>query len=985
MLRLTTLGGIDLRDGLGRPVRDVLSQPKRIALLVHLALESRRGPVQRDRVLAMFWPEADEARARNALSQALYHLRQALGADVIEGRGNALSITADRLWCDAVVLEDALSAGDADLALDLYTGAFCPGLFVSGAADVEEWIAVTRREQRRRLLDAARLGVRRQSDAGAHPAAARLARRALTLVPDDEADVREYLAALERAGDVAAALALYGEYTRRLAAELETEPAPETAALITAMKQRRSEAAGAASAASAAADVQGMRSVPGSATDVAPAASAAAAAADDAEARPSASHATAAARSGTPPRGAPRRLLLLTGVAAVSLLVWSVTARARLSIAADGPSTAPTAVAVFPFTGRGGEAAGELGTGMADLLAAKLDGTEAARAIDPRTSVIAAEGRAPDPVRGDQLSRTLDARYFVLGTVAERAGHLQLDGALYETGRPRRAVTTATVSGDTAALFQLVDDLAGQLLASLVAGRDTTLTKLAAVTTSSLPALKAYLRGERALRDGRDAQAAAAFREATSLDSTFALAWYRLAFVANWVSVPGVDDPAVVAAIAARNDRHLSPLGRDLLEAYRAYKEPSDAALPRYRALTQAYPDNVEAWYMLGESIFHYGPLSGLDIDESRAAFERTLALQPNHVHAMLHIARLAARAGRPDEIEALTTRLRSQHLDADRLLEMRALLAWTRGDSVAAAAIRAQARTADELVVWGLVSGAANYALDPFAAHAIARDALPRLRSSLMRPYATTMLGQTDLAAGRWRLPDTRRTERADARARVEAQAFAASEPFFPLPDAQVRALRERIAGDVPYQPIAAVGRPLSAATGHAVRHHLLGLLDLRLGDTASARAQHDSLRRFLVGADSMRVVALEVSLRSQVLRTAGRHAEALETLERYPFDILNPRLALAGGRERFARAELLRALGRDAEALRWYRTFPAFYDLQFAAPAALRAAQIAERAGDRAGAQRSYSLAVRYWRAADPEFAPLLREAREGLARTR
>ena len=86
MLRLRTLGAVDLRDSLGRPVREVLSRPKRISLLIYVAVEGARRPVRREEVQAIFWPESDEERARNGLSQSLYHLRQVLGADVISGR-----------------------------------------------------------------------------------------------------------------------------------------------------------------------------------------------------------------------------------------------------------------------------------------------------------------------------------------------------------------------------------------------------------------------------------------------------------------------------------------------------------------------------------------------------------------------------------------------------------------------------------------------------------------------------------------------------------------------------------------------------------------------------------------------------------------------------------------------------------------------------------------------------------------------------------
>src|SRR6185503_16602360 len=110
--RLTTLGVTDLRDRHGHPVRDILSQPKRVALLVYLAVEGAKGPVSRDRLLGLFWPDSDAARARNALSQALHSLRQGLGADALDSQGaTAIEVRSDQLWCDATAFAAAIDSG----------------------------------------------------------------------------------------------------------------------------------------------------------------------------------------------------------------------------------------------------------------------------------------------------------------------------------------------------------------------------------------------------------------------------------------------------------------------------------------------------------------------------------------------------------------------------------------------------------------------------------------------------------------------------------------------------------------------------------------------------------------------------------------------------------------------------------------------------------------------------------------------------------
>src|SRR5204862_175205 len=66
-ISLTTLGTLDLRDGDGREIRPLLQQPKRLSLLLYLAMESPRRFQRRDSLLALFWPDLDTEHARAAL------------------------------------------------------------------------------------------------------------------------------------------------------------------------------------------------------------------------------------------------------------------------------------------------------------------------------------------------------------------------------------------------------------------------------------------------------------------------------------------------------------------------------------------------------------------------------------------------------------------------------------------------------------------------------------------------------------------------------------------------------------------------------------------------------------------------------------------------------------------------------------------------------------------------------------------------------
>ncbi|HEY6808342.1 MAG TPA: hypothetical protein VI160_06080, partial [Gemmatimonadales bacterium] len=120
MIRLWTLGRVDVVDDRGVTIDEVATQSKRLALLVYLALAEPPGWQRRDTLVALFWPELDARRARHALRQALHFLRTRLGADAILTRGAEDVAIGPAVWCDAAAL-GAGAASPAD-ALALYRG-----------------------------------------------------------------------------------------------------------------------------------------------------------------------------------------------------------------------------------------------------------------------------------------------------------------------------------------------------------------------------------------------------------------------------------------------------------------------------------------------------------------------------------------------------------------------------------------------------------------------------------------------------------------------------------------------------------------------------------------------------------------------------------------------------------------------------------------------------------------------------------------------
>jgi tetratricopeptide (TPR) repeat protein len=206
---------------------------------------------------------------------------------------------------------------------------------------------------------------------------------------------------------------------------------------------------------------------------------------------------------------------------------------------------------------------------------------------------------------------------------------VRIEASLYD-GTPAQPamVSQASVSGDTTNLFELVDRLAADLMVRQGKGVGSHLLQTAATTTRSLPALKAYLDAEGQLRRGQFDSSLAGFQQAVQLDSTFALAYYRLAVVGGWSHH--------IAFIRSNTERavqladRLSERDRRLLQAFAALAEgrPDDAE-SGYRGILQDYPDDLEAQWQLATVLYVYNPLRGRPIAEAAPVFEGVVKLDP--------------------------------------------------------------------------------------------------------------------------------------------------------------------------------------------------------------------------------------------------------------------------------------------------------------------------------------------------------------------
>jgi len=249
MLRL--LGAVRVEAPGHANAEQLPDQPKRLALLAWLAIALPRGPWRRDTLLPVFWPELDQERARSALRQTVFHLREALPDGAFPALGKQqVHLDFSLVGSDVGDFEQRLDAGREEEALNLYRGGLLPGFHLKGCPEFERWLDRERERLRRRASRAAwflaERAVEGATEHGESDDPGPLIQRAIELAPFDEAGVRRGMQLLVAAGNLGRAVEVFEAFRRGLEHDHLVQPAPETVSLLA--KLRGSEAPAAAAA-----------------------------------------------------------------------------------------------------------------------------------------------------------------------------------------------------------------------------------------------------------------------------------------------------------------------------------------------------------------------------------------------------------------------------------------------------------------------------------------------------------------------------------------------------------------------------------------------------------------------------------------------------------------------------------------------------------------------------------------------------------------
>jgi len=635
-------------------------QRRRLAILAFLASAGPRG-VPRERLLAVFSPERDQASARHALEQALYALRKGLGVGVVEGVDPVC--VGEALSYDVREFEAAMGCGDMATAVTRYGGPFLDGLHLSDSPNFEQWAET----ERSRLATAFRRALtaeaeRQERDGNWHEAAG-LWRRLTAEDPLAADGARGQVRCLVAAGEHRQAGEIVEGWEQLARLELETEPDPSVRLAL---------------------DTPAMPPVSGQL---------------ESSHRLEAPH--AGARPQTVPAGPPdlrrtrRRYLVAALLTAAAVLLVLVVRPRAVRPMEPGTETVRGDLLLLPFTvSDDAPDLQALGRTLPELIAAQVIGPDESIVPVNASRREAGEAGRLTAERLASLERRFGASRALVGQIAGTAGSVAVTASMVASNGQRSY--TATTLGSTDSIAALIARTATALL------RESTRGRLTAAGPVALPVLQAYAWGRNAFGRERYHQATAHLRRALALDSTFAPA--ALLLHSSSAKTDGIDvDRADRLAWLARE--RLTPADRDFLLARLGPDYPRLSArrptLERIRHFAGSHLYHADGWLELGTLLFNIGyPLGEPDPwGEALSALEWSLSLDsmaaaPARAY-LIEMAAITADTALLDRILAAGS---VRGTEASERVFRQWLRAFTARDTAALATIRPRLASLDTL-----------------------------------------------------------------------------------------------------------------------------------------------------------------------------------------------------------------------------------------------------------------------------------------------
>ena len=632
----------------------------------------------------------------------------------------------------------------------------------------------------------------------------------------------------------------------------------------------------------------------------------------------------------------------------------------------------PNYIAVLPFAEPGGSSPeGLSGEQAAAVLYMKLGFGDFR--VASSTDVVAAVNREcgaiADATCRSAVGRSLSAGTLITGEIVEVGSQLHLSARVHDL-TTSEVTEPVSVEGDPLQAHVMVNDLARRLLPGFAGDEAERLFATAPLTTDSLRAVKAFFEGTRLMREDAQTEAVETLTEAVEIDSTFALAWYRLALAADW---DGQNELSIRAAARATElSENLPDREQRLLESFHLLKSgESERAESVLRGILRDYPADNDARFFLGWILHFRNWTKGRPVEEALPYLRAAAVDDPEYGPAVTHyVAALGAAAAWQELDSVVSAAGIEDHLS-------RILLAAASADTASLERARTDAAWRDE--AW-----AALHLFDVVGHAGMARSLLlePLLpRWPARKGYPSLAFGRFEEATQEYRELEESGIEPYGVNPLL-ARTWLRTLPFLPI-EGRLPGLYDVDELDGWMASGMQDSEYLPATYWRAL--YVKGLLVAMRGGQPGSVMEIIHELESLSGTDSLRIPErLAIGLRAQLHWQRGRLEEALAALESMPEfreEGSGMHLPIVGGwRELYLRAEILRQLGRLDEAEAWFQHSAGY---RFPAESFLKRGEIAEERGDVEQAIEWYGKFVLLWEDADDWLQPRVDEVRARIAR--
>ena len=327
---------------------------------------------------------------------------------------------------------------------------------------------------------------------------------------------------------------------------------------------------------------------------------------------------------------------------ALTLLGGWLFARSRRSPIAPSASV----IAVLPFLPSSADTAlARLGRDLVITISANLDGVGGIRVADPRLVLARADGPTDrGTAEAVALGKGLGAGSVVVGDIVRVGPDVRLDLKLLSTSGDSQPLARATITSALDSIGALTDSVTWALLRQVWRRGEPPSPSYANLTTRSVPALRAFLEGERLtmpdagpkpLRPMPPPSRPIRPSGLRAGDTTRRKVWV-------WRADPDPD-------LTRGYESHLSAFGerdRLLIELERdGGRCPKRNVWRALRAIVKRFPDDWSAWWTYADAIHHGGPMIGVHQRRGQGRIAAHRGLEPE---AGPHVGAPVRRQHRP-------------------------------------------------------------------------------------------------------------------------------------------------------------------------------------------------------------------------------------------------------------------------------------------------------------------------------------------------